>query len=88
MRFKEDDYDIDDEDLYGDYDDDVLIQNYVGVCELYDGDREKEFSCFDCEKYDECLERAEDNKCGYEMFCDIVSDAYGSVDAFWECNGI
>ena len=54
----------------------------------FDTDDEKYKSCDDCEFHDECLSDAEDNRDGYESFCDIVSDAYGSVDAFWECNGI
>jgi hypothetical protein len=44
--------------------------------------------CDDCEYHDECVDNAEDNRDGYELFEEIVSDAYGSVEAFWECNGI
>jgi hypothetical protein len=63
-----------------------LLENWI-TCE-YDEDDPRYENCADCGNYEECLENAEDNRAGYELFCDIVSDAYGSVDAFWECNGI
>lgn len=59
-----------------------------GNCKFDDSDKNKPNCCEECEFYSECLSNAEDNRDGYESFCDIVSDAYGSVDAFWECNGI
>jgi len=42
-------------------------------------------NCYDCEKYDECLKMAQDNKDGYEAFCDcIVGHDYNSMEEFWE----
>lgn len=82
MRDFMDDYeDFDYEDM-----DDYLLEMW-GSCE-FDEEDEKYQKCEDCERYEECLENAQDNKDGYASFCDIVSDAYGSVNAFWECNGI
>lgn len=78
------DYEDDDFD-YMDMDDYLL--DHWAVCKFEEKDS-KHRSCEDCEFYDDCLQDAEDNRGGYESFCDIVSDAYGSVDAFWECNGI
>lgn len=75
---------------YDDFDfedtDDYLVENWA-TCK-FDEDDSRYKKCDDCEHFEECVENAEDNLNGYELFCDIVSDAYGSVDAFWECNGI
>lgn len=65
---------------------DYLLEMWT-TCKL-DEDDENYKVCDDCEYHDECLINAEDSRDGYELFCDIVSDAYGSVDDFWECNGI
>lgn len=65
------------------YGEDLFIQHYLGDCK-----KKRNYTCYDCSLINECLEEAEDSKFGYECFEDIVSDAYGSVDAFWECNGI
>ena len=77
--------DYEDEFSNEDYED-YLLEMWV-ECKLSKDD-ENHKNCYDCEHHDECLADAEDNHDGYEAFCDIVSDAYGSVDAFWECNGI
>lgn len=77
--YEDDDFDYED-------DDDYLLEQWAS-CE-FDEDDARHKECDGCEHYKECLEYAQDNKDGYESFCDIVSDAYGSVDAFWECNGI
>lgn len=66
--------------------DDYLLENWT-TCKFEEDDARYK-NCYECNYYDECIENAEDNRDGYESLCDIVSDAYGSVDAFWECNGI
>lgn len=65
------------------YGEDLFIQHYLGDCKT-----NCNYKCYDCKFIEECLEEAKDAKFGYECFEDIVSEAYGSVDAFWECNGI
>jgi hypothetical protein len=68
------------------YTDEYLVENWA-TCD-FDDDDSRHKICDDCENFEECIENAQDNRDGYELFCDIVSDAYGSVEAFWECNGI
>lgn len=65
------------------YGEDLFIEHYLGNCK-----KNYNYSCCNCNFLDECLKEAEESKFGYECFEDIVSDSYGSVDAFWECNGI
>lgn len=74
------------EDFYCEDSNEYLLENWT-TCE-YEEEDERYKKCTGCANYEECLDDAEDNRGGYESFCDIVSDAYGSVDAFWECNGI
>lgn len=80
---KKDDY----EDFNYEDTDDYLLEIW-GTCKFDEDDENYKLCNEDCEHYEDCLQDAEDNRDGYEIFCDIVSDAYGSVDAFWECNGI
>lgn len=79
--------DYDDYEEFDFEDADKYLINMWCSCE-FDEEDERYQKCEECENYEDCIENAQDNKDGYASFCDIVSDTYGSVDAFWECNGI
>lgn len=67
---------------------DDFIKNWT-TCKFSEVDCDIIPFCRHCDSYDECLSKANDAACGYEMFCDcIVGCGYDSMEDFWECNGI
>jgi len=68
------------------YEENLLNSKYVD-CKLDEDDEDYEH-CDECEYRNDCLEEIEDAILGEACFEEMASDAYGSVDAFWECNGI
>lgn len=69
------------------YEDNILDSKWVS-CE-FDDDDDRYKDCVGCEHRDDCIESAEDNRSGYDAFCDcIIGGGYDSMDDFWECNGI
>lgn len=69
------------------YEDNILASNWA-FCEFDDDDVRYKI-CDNCEHRENCIERAEDSKFGYEIFCDsIVGHGYDSMDDFWDSNGI
>jgi predicted GIY-YIG superfamily endonuclease len=45
-------------------------------------------NCDNCDMNEDCESYHQEEEFNNSTFVDLVSDAYGSIDGFWECNGI